>query len=327
LKVFVCFQNGYYNHVRNLAQIFLDKLSFDENRVQIGPVLRSQDLHTSSAPNWAGPLSQIYRNGSNKKIGFNRDVDGLVAELSKHSVGYLVCHSRVLELLLQRGGPELINKLGIKVWIHLGDYRSAEAVEQLKRIGIPSFSNYSSAETGPIAFECRMKQGYYHVAHTNVMVEFDEKLTTTFDGVTVGRLLITHLHSYATPLIRYDIGDFGKLHHRCPCGHDGPAISHIYGKGKHFLRHPDGRSVPFYLGPRALRQAVEFKECRFRQETVDTITVQIGGRETLTLDEEEKLTAAVIGATDPAFRVIIKPVKEIDWSDNPKQLFFSSWVA
>jgi phenylacetate-CoA ligase len=327
LKVFVCPQNGYYNEVRSLAQILLDNLSFDENRVQIGSVLRSEDLRTGSAPNWAGPLSRIYRNGSNKKIGFNRDVDGLVEELSKDSVGYLVCHSRVLELLLHRGGPDLIKKLGVKVWIHLGDYRSREAVEQLKRIGIPSLSNYSSAETGPIAFECRMNQGYYHVAHTNVMVECDDKLTTTFDGVTVGRLLITHLHSYATPLIRYDIGDFGKLHHRCPCGHDGPAISHIYGKGKHFLRHPDGRSVPFYLGPRSLRQAVEFKECRFRQETVDTITVQIGGRETLSQEEEEKLKALIIGATDPAFRVIIKPVKEIDWSDNPKQLFFSSSVV
>jgi hypothetical protein len=60
---------------------------------------------------------------------------------------------------------------------------------------------------------------------------------------------------------------------------------------------------------------------------VDTITVQIGGRETLTLDEEEKLKAIIIGASDPAFRVIIKPVKEIDWSDNPKQLFFSSSVV
>jgi phenylacetate-CoA ligase len=327
LMVFVCPQNGTYNNLRNLAQIFLDNLSFDENRVQIGPALRSDDLRTRSAPHWAGPLSRIYRNGSNKKIDFNRDVDGLVEELSKDSVGYLVCPSRVLELLLHRVGPDLIKKLGIKVWIHLGDYRSREAVEQLKQIGIQSLSNYSSAETGPIAFECRINQGYYHIAHTNVMVECDDALTTTFDGVTVGRLLITHLHSYATPLIRYDVGDFGKLHHRCPCGHDGPAISHIYGKGKHFLRHPDGRSVPFYLGPRSLRQAVEFKECRFRQETVDTIEVQIGGRETLTPGEEEKLKALIIGATDPAFRVIIKPVKEIDWSDNPKQLFFSSSVV
>ena len=175
-----------------------------------------------------------------------------------------------------------------------------------------------------MAFECRMNEGYYHVAHTNVIVECDDKLTTTIDGVAVGQLLITHLHSYATPLIRYDIGDFGKLHNQCLCGHDGPAISHIYGRGKHFLRHPDGKYVPFYLSTRLIRETVEFKECRFRRETTDTITVQIGGRETLTKEEEERLKAIIIGSTDPAFRVIIKAVREIDWSDNPKQLFFSS---
>jgi phenylacetate-coenzyme A ligase PaaK-like adenylate-forming protein len=172
-----------------------------------------------------------------------------------------------------------------------------------------------------------MNQGYYHVAHTNVIVECDQKLTTSFDGELVGRLLITHLHSYATPLIRYDIGDFGKLHGQCLCGHDGPTISHIYGRGKHFLRHPDGKYLPFYLSTRLLREALEFKECRFRQETIDTITVQIGGREILTPEEEEKLRATVIAATDPVFKVVIKPVKEIDWSDSPKQLFFSSSVV
>ena len=332
LKVFVCQQAGYYNSVRSLAQIFLDNLSLDENRVQIGPVLRSEDLKKntrlrSSEPHWAGPLSRIYRNGSNKIIRFTKDVDGLVEELSKDSVGYLVCPSQILEQLLDHGGPDLIKKLGIKAWIHLSDYRSREAVEQLKQIGIPSLSNYSAGETGPMAFECRLNEGYYHVAHTNVIVECDDKLTTTIDGVAVGRLLITHLHSYATPLIRYDIGDFGKLHNQCPCGHDGPAISHIYGRGKHFLRHPDGKYLPFHLSTRLIRETVEFKECRFRQETLDTITVHIGGREILTQDEEEKLKAIIIGATDPAFRVIIKPVKEIDWSDNPKQLFFSSSVV
>jgi phenylacetate-coenzyme A ligase PaaK-like adenylate-forming protein len=328
LKVFVCRQNQYYNSLRSLAQIFLDNLSLDENRVHIDAVLRSEDLKKStlisSEPHWAGPLSRIYRNGSSKKLGFNKNVEGLVKELSKDSVGYLVCRSRILEELLAYGGPDLIKKLGVKVWIHLSDYRSREAVEQLKQIGIPSLSNYSAGELGPMAFECRMNEGYYHVAHTNVIVECDDKLTTTIDGVAVGRLLITHLHSYATPLIRYDIGDFGKLHNRCPCGHDGPTLSHVYGRGKHFLRHPDGKYLPFFLSVRLLVGAVEFKEIRFRQETLDTITVQIGGRETLTQEEEEKLRAIVIGSTDPVFKLIIKPVKEIDWSDNPKQLFFSS---
>ena len=197
----------------------------------------------------------------------------------------------------------------------------------MKKIGIPSLSNYSAGELGPIAAECTMNQGYYHVAHSNVIVECDQTLTSRFDGETVGRLLITHLHSYATPLIRYDIGDFGKLHDRCPCGHDGPTISHIYGRGKHFLRHPDGKYLPFYLSTRVLREAVDFRECRFRQKTIDTITVEIGGRESLSPEEQEKLRAMVIAVSDPIFKVAIKPVKEIDWSDNPKQLFFSSSVT
>jgi phenylacetate-coenzyme A ligase PaaK-like adenylate-forming protein len=228
---------------------------------------------------------------------------------------------------MDHGGAELVKDLGVKVWIHNSDYRSREVVEQLKQIGIPTLSNYSAGETGPIAFECRSGEGYYHVAHTNVIVECDEKLTTAFDGEVVGRLLITHLHSHATPLIRYDIGDFGKLHEQCPCGHHGPTLSHIYGRGKHFLRHPDGRYLPFYLSTRVLREAVDFSECRFRQETVDTITVQIGGRESLSREEEDKLKATIIAASDPAFKVVVKPVNEIDWSDNPKQLFFSSAVA
>jgi phenylacetate-CoA ligase len=332
LKVFVCEQNGYYNTVRSLAQFFFNNLTLDENRVHIPPIVRSEDLQKNSGlrdsgKHWAGPLSEVYRNGSNKRVRFNKDIEGLVAELSKDSVGYLVCPSRILEQLLDHDGPDLIKRLGVKVWIHLSDYRSREVVKQLKQIGIVCLSNYSAGEIGPIAYECTMNEGYYHVAHTNVIVECDEKLTTTFDGEVIGRLLITHLHSYATPLIRYDIGDFGKLHNQCLCGHDGPTISHIYGRGKHFLRHPDGKYLPFYLSTRVLREAVEFKECQFRQETVDTITVQIGGRETLSEEEEEKLKATIIAATDPVFKVVIKPVKEIDWSDNPKQLFFSSSVV
>jgi phenylacetate-coenzyme A ligase PaaK-like adenylate-forming protein len=332
LKVFVCEQNGYYNDVRSLAQFFFDELPLDQNRVKITPVFNAAELQKNSGlrkiePDWAGPLSKIYRNGSNKTLRFNKDVAGLVDELSKDPVGYLVCHSRVIEQLLEHGGPDLIKGLGVKLWIHVSDYRSRDAIEQMKQIGISSLSNYSSGETGPIANECKTNQGYFHVAHSNVIVECDQKLTTEFDGEVVGRLLITHLHSFATPIIRYDIGDFGKLHDQCPCGHNGPTLSHIFGRGKHFLRHPDGRYLPFYLSTRLIREVVDFKECRFRQDAIDTITVQIGGRESLSKEEEERLKATIIAATDPVFKVVVKPVKEIDWSDNPKQLFFASSVT
>jgi phenylacetate-CoA ligase len=331
LKVFVCPQSSYYNVARGFAQFFIDELPFNENRVEITPSIRSNELRKTvvykTGSTWAGPLSRIYQNGTNKVLGLNNDIAGLVEEMSRDRVGYLVCHSRFVEQMLEYGGTDIFTRLGIKTWFHKSDFRSRDAVERLKKIDVSSLSNYSAGEIGPIAFECTANAGYFHVAHTNVIIESDQKLTTTFDGEKIGRLLITHLHSYATPLIRYDIGDFGKLHDECSCGHDGPTLSHVYGRGKHFLRHPDGKYLPFFLSTRLLVDLVDFRECRFRQDTIDTITVQIGGRESLTAEEEDKLTAAIVAATDAVFKVVIKPVKEIDWSDSPKQLFFTSLVS
>jgi hypothetical protein len=86
--------------------------------------------------------------------------------------------------------------------------------------------------------------------------------------------------------------------------------------------------VPFYLSTRALLEVVAgFTECRVRQNEVDTIDVEVGGRETITEVEEKNLTKLVIAATDPAFKNRIKTLKKIDWSENPKRLLFSSSVA
>ena len=332
VKVHISAENGYYNDIRSLAQFFIDDLSLDDNRVRIGPGtkvdnLQRKSIRVRSSDSWIGPLSKVFRSGPTKTIDHYYDDNGLINELLKDRVGYLVCPNRYIDVLMNNGGLKLIEKLGIRLWIHNSDYRDPEIVDALKSIGVPSLSNYSAGELGPIAYECSKCQGYFHVAHTNVVVECDNQLNASFNGATVGRLLITHLHSYATPIIRYDIGDFAQLEERCRCGHDGPVISNIYGRGKHFLRHPNGKLLPFYVSTRVLLAAVAFKECRVRQAEIDTITIEIGGRTNITTDEETRLRNLIVKATDPAFKIEIKPVEEIDWGDKSKRLFFSSSVA
>ncbi len=332
VKVFVSQQNAYYTGIRSLAQYFVNNLSLDERRVLIGPAisfgrLEKGSIDVSLTDTWAGPLGRVFRNGAAKKINDKYNDAALIKELLKDPVGYLVCPNRYIDILMNNGGIDLIKRLGIKLWLHVSDFRDPENVKALAGIGISSLSNYSAGEIGPIAFECSKCPGYYHVAHTNVIVETDPRLTTSFNGITMGRLLVTHLHSYATPIIRYDIGDFALLEGECRCGHNGPTISKIFGRGKHFLRHPDGRLLPFYLSTRTLTEAVAFKECRVRQAEVDTITVDIGGRENITAEEEANLMKLLVKATDPAFKIRINPVKEIDWGGNAKRLFFTSSVA
>ena len=332
VKVYVCPENGHYNITRSLAQYFINNLSLAEDRVQIVPAvslakLERKTLAVEAADSWAGPLSKVFRNGSAKKVIHQNDDDALVKELRKGRIGYLVCANRYIDILMNHGGLELFKQLGVKLWLHLNDYRDPQTVEALKGIGVRSLSNYSAGETGPIAFECSKHQGYFHVAHTNVIVESDSEQTVSFNGASLGRLLITHLHSYATPIIRYDIGDFGQLESQCKCGHDGPTISSIFGRGKHFLRHPNGKLLPFYLSTRTLLEITDFKDFRVRQDKIDTIIVEVGGRDSLTADEAENLRKYIIKATDPEFDIEIRPVKQIDWSANPKRLFFTSSVA
>jgi len=332
VKVYVCPENGYYNVIRSLAQYFIDGLSLHEDRVQIIPATSVAKLENASVAveirdSWGGPLGKVFRTGSTKKIIDQYDDAALIAELSKARFGYLVCANRYIDILMKHGGIDFIRKFGIKVWLHLNDFRDSEMVDALGSIGVRSLSNYSAGEVGPIAFECLKNQGYFHVAHTNVIVESDDRVTASYNGASLQRLLITHLHSYATPIIRYDIGDFAELEQKCPCGHDGPTISRIFGRGKHFLRHPNGKLLPFYISTRVLQEIAGFKECRFQQNEIDTITLELSGRESITPTEEANLKNVIIKATDPAFTIKINPVKQIDWSSNPKRLFFSSAFA
>jgi phenylacetate-coenzyme A ligase PaaK-like adenylate-forming protein len=332
VAVYACREIGYYNSLRDLAQFFIAGLSLQDNQVQIAPAtslakLEKESLSVKCNEGWTGPLSKVFGTGTKKTIVHNYDDDALIKELLKDQVDCLICTNQYVAILLNKGGIELIKRLGIKLWIHRSDYRDPAIVKALSDVGVQCTSSYSAGEVGPIAYECLKHQGYYHVANTNVIVECDDQLNVSFNGAQLGRLLITHLHSYPTPIIRYDIGDFGQLENQCPCGHDGPTISNIYGRGKHFLRHPDGRLLPLYLSTRLLLDVAAFKECRLRQTEVDTITVELGGREDVTPDEEMRLTNLIIKATDPAFKIKINPVAEIDWSGNPKRLFFSRSVA
>ena len=194
VKVYICPETGYYNVIRSLAQYFINGLSLEENRTYIGPEvslakLEKDSLWVNSTSSWAGPLGSVFRNGSSKQITHKYDDAALINELLKDRVGYLVCPNRYVDILMNNGGTDLIKKLGIKLWLHLSDYRDPQIVKALDDIGVPSLSSYSAGEIGPIAVECLKYQGFFHVAHTNVTVECDSQLTVSFNGKSLGRTL------------------------------------------------------------------------------------------------------------------------------------------
>jgi phenylacetate-CoA ligase len=98
----------------------------------------------------------------------------------------------------------------------------------LKVYGQRTISEYGSAESGIIAFECPL--GSMHINLEGVFLEKDTETQS---------ILVTNLKSRSFPVIRYALGDdveFAPKDFFCPCGRPHPVIREVTGRiGKRIL--------------------------------------------------------------------------------------------
>ena len=101
---------------------------------------------------------------------------------------------------------------------------------------------YGSTEFKEVAWQC--DHGRYHINFESTWVEIDEEVSD--DGT--GAILLTSLVNRAMPLIRYRVGDYGRLGAgSCDCGRAGPWLEVIGGREVEVLETPDGRRLSPYL--------------------------------------------------------------------------------
>lgn len=328
VEFFVTERNTVFNLVRSITQYFLEGADFSMNVTRIRPK-RMAVPHGFTArkeDDWVGPLEPLLRSGSYKHVEyFHPDMKALCEELLRDRLGHVIAMSQSFELLLQHAGPEFFKAAGATLITPLSQAMDPDMRAAFASVGIPVRANYSSEEVGPIAYECERAPGSFHVATSNVIVEVIDE-GQKLDGKVWGRVLVTGLHSYATPLIRYDLGDIACLDERCACGHDGPVLSNIYGRAKALLKHADGRISVFNPYAKELNAVAKFTDYRIRQVALDVIVVEIGGREQLTVEEVRGLEGVISAHAGPGFKVEIKPVAAIDWGPSLKRLGFRSEV-
>ena len=120
-------------------------------------------------------------------------------------------------------------------------YSSAEMLADFMRAEIEDQFNakvhdfYGSREVGAIAGECAYSNRHAFVMN-NLVEVFDDNDQSIDDG-SEGRLVITNLHNYSFPMIRYEIGDTGALTSQsCRCGSALPVLERLSGRiTDHFI--------------------------------------------------------------------------------------------
>lgn len=103
--------------------------------------------------------------------------------------------------------------------------------EWLRReLGVRVVSSVLAANDGAqLGHQCTRLGGTLHHVNDdyNLIEVVDEDGRPVPDG-TVGELLVTCLQKFEGPLVRYRIGDMGRIiHHDCPCGVDGKVLKYL----------------------------------------------------------------------------------------------------
>ena len=155
--------------------------------------------------------------------------------------------------------------------------------------GVNVVDMYSSEEVGYIALQCPQHE-HYHVQAENVLVEvLDEDGQACKPGMT-GRVVVTTLHNFAMPLLRYDIGDFAEVGDPCPCGRGGlPVLKRILGRHRNVLVLPSGERRSPTFSTEDLGELPSFFQYQIVQRTVQDIELNVV-RPTASISPEEQAT-------------------------------------
>jgi phenylacetate-CoA ligase len=132
---------------------------------------------------------------------------------------------------------------------------------------------YASREMLTMASECSHHSGL-HIASEHVVLEFIKDGEHVEPGER-GKVLVTNLHNYAMPFIRYDIGDVGKPSSKsCECGRNLPLMESIEGRTYEIFVTRDG-SFTTLRDFDTFFETIPVKEFQIIQNTLDEIHVKI----------------------------------------------------
>jgi phenylacetate-CoA ligase len=172
-------------------------------------------------------------------------------------------------------------------------------------LGVPLFNTYGSREFMSIAVECPTHNGL-HVNSENVLLENID------DGSGARELLVTDLHNYAMPFIRYRIGDCASIDTTpCDCGRGLLRISKVDGRVVDLLRGANGRVVPGELIPHIMKDVPEVIEFQAQQTAPDTLVLRLIFCDELSTTSRDFISSEVRKAFGDAVQIQIERVSEI----------------
>jgi phenylacetate-CoA ligase len=215
-------------------------------------------------------------------------------------VGYTNPLFLFAQWLRRHGGLRVRPKGVISAAEKLFDYQRPVIEEGF---GCPVFETYGSREVMLIGAECGQGSGL-HLSTENLFVEVLKDDDTPAAPGESGSLVVSDLHNYGMPFIRYRLGDMAVASDAvCPCGRGLPLLQKVVGRTLDVIRLADGRTVPGEFFAHLLKEVKGIRQWQAVQNSLTHMVFKIVRDEQFTDETFQSIKAGMYKMFGDALQV------------------------
>lgn len=279
-----------------------------------------------SLDNW-GTAALVFPTGPAVGLHINTAIKDQIEWLQRRRPEYLTTFPSNLMALAIYCRDRGIALPGLRQVITTAELVSPELREACwEAWGLRVVDMYSAQEVSYVALQCPDHEHYHaqsEVAHVEIL---DDRDRPCGPG-EIGRVVVTPLHNFATPLLRYEVGDYAEVGEACPCGRGLPVLRRILGRVRNVLIGPKGERYWPTFGSRTFTQIAPILQHQFVQKSVDTLEARLVTERPLSEEEEEALRRHIGSRLPFAMTILFTYHREIPRSEGGKYEDFISEVG
>lgn len=268
-----------------------------------------------------------YRSGPMLEFDVGRTIPEQLDWLIAEAPAYLLTYPTNLAALLRHSessGKRIPGLRQVTTMSEILDDDTRAECERIWRLTV--VDAYSAREVGTIAVQCPELSGY-HVMSECLLVEIIDENGAPCGPGEIGRVVVTDLHNFALPLIRYEIGDYAEVGEPCGCGRGLPVLNRILGRTRNMLVQPDGRRIWPQFGANRVARIAPVIQSQLVQISRDEIQANLVVSRPLTKDEENAVRDLFASSLGASFTIGLNYVDEIPRSAGGKFEDFRSEIA
>ncbi|NVK52998.1 MAG: phenylacetate--CoA ligase family protein [Flavobacteriaceae bacterium] len=187
---------------------------------------------------------------------------------------HFVAYASSLYLFAKTALNNQLKGINFKSVISLGEKLMPEFRETIESaFSCPVYDTYGASEGFLIASQCT--QGNYHIMSPHVVVELLDDCDQEVKPGEIGRVVLTGLDNYTTPLIRYEVGDMAIKSELkdCSCGMNLPLLGEITGRKTDFIKTPQGKYITVQNVVRVLKHFPAIDQFKLVQNRKGEISI------------------------------------------------------